>query len=120
MYYQRLKKGEVLVRGGSIDISALHFASEASYQNTAEFIAAVSGNRGLRQLQLQPDSVCLRGDSMTALTWASTVKFRGELVGNAATVFVLQNIYEEVTISEVYILQLKRIGGLIISLEEER
>ena len=38
---------------------------------------------------------------MTALTWASTGRFRGELVGNAAAVFILQNIYEKVTISEV-------------------
>ena len=101
LYYQQSGNAEVLLGGGSVDISALHFASEASYQNTAEFIAAVLGIRGLRQLRLQPDSVCLRGDSMTALTWASTRRFRGELVGNAAAVFVLQNIYEKVTISEV-------------------
>ena len=101
LYYQQSEKGEVLIGGGSIDISSLYFASEASYQNTAEFIAAVLGIRGLRQLGLHPDSVCLRGDSMTALTWASTGKFRGELVGNAAVVFILQNIHEKITISEV-------------------
>ena len=101
LYYQQSGNDEVLIGGGSVDISALHFASEASYQNTAEFIAAVLGIRGLRQLQLQPDSVCLRGDSMTALTWASTGRFRGELVGNAAADFILQNIYEKVTIGEV-------------------
>ena len=38
---------------------------------------------------------------MTALTWASTGRFRGELVGNADAAFILQNIYEKVTISEV-------------------
>jgi hypothetical protein len=101
LYYQQSGNDEILIGGGSVDISALHFASEASYQNTAEFIAAVLGIRGLRQLRLQPNSVCLRGDSMTALTWASTGRFRGELVGNSAAVFVLQNIYEKVTISEI-------------------
>jgi hypothetical protein len=38
---------------------------------------------------------------MTALTWASTGKFRGELVGNAVSVFVLQNVFKKITISEV-------------------
>jgi hypothetical protein len=101
LYYEQSNDKETLVGGGAVDISSLQFASEASYQNTAEFIAAVLGIRGLRQLGLHPKSVCLRGDSMTALTWASTGKFRGELVGNAASVFVLQNVFEKITISEV-------------------
>ena len=101
LYYQRSENGEVLLGGGSVDISSLHFDSEASYQNTAEFIAAVLGIRGLKQLGLKPRNVCLRGDSITALTWASTSRFRGGLVGNAAAAFILQNIYEKISISEV-------------------
>lgn len=38
---------------------------------------------------------------MTALTWASTGRFRGELVHNAASVFVLQNVFEKITITNV-------------------
>ena len=37
---------------------------------------------------------------MTALTWAPTGKFRGELVGNATAVFVSQNIREKETVSK--------------------
>ena len=95
LYYERSDVGEVLIAGGAIDITTLQFESEASFQNTAEFIAAVLGIRGLKQLGLQPESVCLRGDSVTALTWASTGRFKGELVGNAAVVLVLQNIYRK-------------------------
>ena len=101
LYYERSDVGEVLIGGGAVDISILNFESEASFQNTAEFIAAVLGIRGLEQLGIRPESVCLRGDSITALTWASTGRFKGELVGNAATVFVLQNIYRKIAISEV-------------------
>jgi hypothetical protein len=54
LYYQQSNDKETLVGGGAVDISSLHFASEASYQNTAEFIAAVLGIRGLRQLGLHP------------------------------------------------------------------
>jgi hypothetical protein len=101
LYYERSDVNEVLIAGGAVDISMLKFESDASFQNTAEFIAAVLGIRGLRQLGKQPESVCLRGDSITALTWASTGRFRGEVVGNAAAVFVLQNLFEKVAISEV-------------------
>jgi hypothetical protein len=101
LYYERLVDGEVLIAGGAIDITTLQFESEASFQNTAEFIAAVLGIRGLKQLGLQPESVCLRGDSITALTWASTGRFKGELVGNAAAVFVLQNVYRKIAVSEI-------------------
>ena len=93
LYYERSDVNEVLIAGGAVDISMLKFESDASFQNTAEFIAAVLGIRGLRQLGTQPESVCRRGDSITALTWASTGKFRGEVVGNAAAEFVLQNLY---------------------------
>ena len=101
LYYERSDTGEVLIAGGAIDISTLKFESEASFQNTAEFIAAVLGIRGLSQLGQQPESVCLRGDSMTALTWASTGRFKGELVCNAAAVFVLQNVYRKVAVNEI-------------------
>lgn len=101
LYYERTDRGEVLLAGSAIDISILKFKSEASYQNTAEFIAAILGIRGLRQLRLQPESVCLRGDSITALTWASSGKFKGDLVSNAAAVFVLQNMQRKITVSEI-------------------
>jgi hypothetical protein len=35
---------------------------------------------------------------MSALSWVETMKFRSDLVGNAASVFVLQNILVEVEV----------------------
>jgi ribonuclease HI len=77
------------------------FGSEAAYQNTAEFTAAVLGIRGLQQLGLTACSVELRGDSITALTWAESGRFKSNLLGNASTVFILQNISIGVTVDRV-------------------
>ena len=55
LYYKRSDINEVLIAGGAVDISMLKFESDASFQNTAEFIAAVLGIRGLKQLGLQPE-----------------------------------------------------------------
>ena len=91
----------MLIGEGAIDITILNFGSDASYQNTAEFIAAILGIRGLAKLNLTPRKVNLRGDSITALTWAGSGKFKGDLVGNAAIIFILQGIYSDVTVDRV-------------------
>jgi hypothetical protein len=87
LYYANQNGQEVLIGGGAIDITILNFGSGASYQNTAEFIAAVLGIRGLAKLNLKPRRINLRGDSISALTWAETGKFKGDLVGNASVIF---------------------------------
>jgi hypothetical protein len=46
----------------------------------------------------RPCPVLFRGDSISALSWVETMKFRIDLVGNAASVFVLQNILLEVEV----------------------
>ena len=79
----------------------LNFKSNPAYQNTAEFIAAILGIRGLRQLGISIRNISLRGDSITALKWAESGKFKGELVGNAAIIFILQGIYENISVSKV-------------------
>jgi hypothetical protein len=101
LYYAKQNDREVLIGGGAIDITILNFGSDASYQNTAEFIAAVLGIRGLAKLNLKPRRVNLRGDSISVLTWAETGKFKGDLVGNASVIFILQGIYNDVTVDRV-------------------
>jgi hypothetical protein len=101
LYYENQNGREVLIGGGAIDITLLNFGSDASYQNTAEFIAAILGIRGLAKLNLKPRKINLRGDSITALTWAESGKFKGDLVGNAAVIFILQGIYSNVTVDRV-------------------
>lgn len=93
--YRIVQEKEVIIGGGSIDISVLNFQSNPSCQNTAEFMAAILGIRGFRQLHLKPGNVRLRGDSITALKRAESGKFKEELAGNASVIFILQGIYEK-------------------------
>ena len=90
-----------------MDISSLELDQKGSqfqkYQNTAEFIAQVLGVRGLQRLGLLHDQACtvhLRGDSITALKWASSGRFRSNLVYNASSVHILQNQLLRVTMAE--------------------
>ena len=63
--------------------------SDASFQNTAEFIAVVMGCGLLATLGLRGARIHLKGDSMTSLVWSSTEKFKSEYCTSAAVSYVL-------------------------------
>ena len=75
--------------GGAIDIRGLGFDTDASYQNSAEFIGIVMGLLGLLQMGIRGEAVEVRGDSVSALTWAVKGRPKGDLATNAAIVFAL-------------------------------
>ena len=60
LYYTLSGEKENLIGKGSVDFSQLEFGTDAAYQNTAEFTAAVLGIRGLKQIGLTKCSVELR------------------------------------------------------------
>jgi hypothetical protein len=101
LYYIPGEERDTLIGSSVIDISSLGFGSEAKYQNSAEFLATILGIEGLKELSIITTSIHLRGDSITALTWASTEKFKGDLVSNAASVFILQGILTGVSVGGV-------------------
>ena len=101
LYYTPGAEHDILIGSCAIDISSLGFGSEARFQNTAEFLGPILGIEGLGELGVSAKSIHLRGDSITALTWASTEKFRGNLVSNAASVFILQGILTGVSVGKV-------------------
>jgi hypothetical protein len=72
-----------------MDLTSLGFNGDSSYQNTSEYIGALIGVIGLVQLGLRGMDIELRGDSMSALTWAETERPRGELVTNATMVYTV-------------------------------
>ena len=102
LYYKRNTDGsETPLGGGAASIAQLDFGVDASYQNTAEFIAAVLGISGLVQLDITSTEVELRGDSITALSWAAKTLFHSDLIGNASLVYVMQSIYSKVNVADV-------------------
>jgi hypothetical protein len=102
---------EQLLGGVALDFRRYGFGGDSKFQNCSEFIAAVCAVQGatvLRSKGLLPGvlptdriNVSLRGDSVTALTWAANSKFRSELVSNAAVVFVLLCVAKNVVVNEV-------------------
>ena len=78
---------EILIGGFKIDLLPLKFGCDAQYQNCAEFITAVVGRKIAHQIGLD---TLLRGDSMTALHWAESTRFRGTRVTQAACVLIFE------------------------------
>jgi hypothetical protein len=91
LWYQRQGEddSEVSIGGGAVDLRGLGFGSDASFQNTAEFIAMIVGVLGLLQMGIRDVAIEVRGDSETALTWAAKGRPKGDLATNAAMVFAL-------------------------------
>jgi hypothetical protein len=108
LWYRREDDGsETLMGGSAVDLTSLDFGEDSSYQNVSEFIAATMGLVGLRLLLARDGSTAplgnveMRGDSMAALTWTKTERFRSDLVGNAAAVFTLASIDAEAQVSKM-------------------
>lgn len=84
----------------SVDISSMGFGDDSQYQNTAEFLAATIGILGLVHLGLEGSTVMMRGDTMSALCWSTTLKFKGGRTANAAVVFTLLLIQARITVHD--------------------
>ena len=97
LWYRRLPTGaEECLGGSAVSLSCLGFGDDSSYQNICEFIRSILGIIGL--LKLRKDYIELRGDSISALTWAHLERYRGSLVTNAAMVFTSLCIASEVDV----------------------
>ncbi len=62
---------------------------ESRFQNTVEFIAILVGIWLLRSMNVHDCTLCLEGDSVTALTWGSTERFKGLLNLGAVIAFIM-------------------------------
>jgi hypothetical protein len=88
LFYQRESDGhETCLGGGAVSIVAMAFGGNSALQNTAEFIGSVVGLACALRMGRRGQSIVLRGDSVSALTWAVGRRFRSGLASNAASVF---------------------------------
>ena len=85
LWYKRLHNREVCFGGDAVDLPCLSFHSDSSNQNMAKFMGALLGIIGLVKLGVRNVDVELRGDSVTALSWAT----KGQRSINAATIFTM-------------------------------
>jgi hypothetical protein len=91
---------EEAVGVSAVDISFLQFGTDSSYQNLCEFLGAILSVVGHIVLGNRGKSLALRGDSVTALTWASTERPRGAIVTNAAMVWTLLCVAADVHVRD--------------------
>ena len=96
---------EELITGGCcVSLDALQL-TKSDYQNMCEFIGIVVGLATLRRLGLLHrtdglrESVHLRGDSVSALTWAEKERYTGSNVSNASIIYTLMVLTWSVTVS---------------------
>lgn len=84
----------------ALSVVALGFGTDSSFQNLAEFIGAIMSVIGFIRLGGRGHNLTLRGDSITALTWALTERSRGPTAMNAAIVWTLLCIAADVHIAD--------------------
>jgi hypothetical protein len=92
---------ELAIGVSAIDLGFLEFGVDSSNQNLFEFIGAIIAVIGQVVLGWKGRNIALRGDSVTALTWAITERPRGVKITNAAMVWTLLCIAADVHVKEV-------------------
>jgi hypothetical protein len=94
MIWFRVVNGhEVAVGCCAVSLVALGFEQVGSgLMNTAEFIAATLGVRGLIAQGVRDTGIKLRGDNKSALAWAHHKSFKSDYAMRAAIVHVAQNV----------------------------
>lgn len=100
LWYKRINGTEVCLGGSAVSLRTLGFEDDSSYQNLCEFIGATLGMIGLGKLGVRGVDVAMRGDSVSALTWVSTERYRGSNVSNASMVFTMLCITQELVVKE--------------------
>ena len=100
IWYTTAHGAEVARGVCAVSLTFLGFEDDSSYQNLCEFIGAIIAVIGHVILGNRGQTLALRGDSVTALTWAITERPRGSIVTNAAMIWTLLCVAADVDIRE--------------------
>jgi hypothetical protein len=104
LVFVRPGSDELITGGCCVSLDCLQL-SKSDYQNMCEFIGIVVGLATLRRLGSLHhmdgvrESVHLRGDSVSALTWAENERYTGSNVSNASIIYTLMLLSWSVTVS---------------------
>jgi hypothetical protein len=89
-FFERMEDGTEVVKGGfAATLVPLGFGCDSSFQNCAEFIGIILGLLALALMGVRDADLEIRGDSMSALAWASTSCFRSSTATKPSMVFTL-------------------------------
>ena len=87
IWCKRISGTEVTRKVCAVNLTCLGFRSDPSFQNLSEFIGAVLAFLRHVTLGNAAHSIALRGDIVTALTWASTERPRRSIATNAIKIW---------------------------------
>lgn len=101
IWYARDSGTEVVLGVCAVSLGFLSFGFDSSNQNLAEYLGAIIAVLGQVILGYSGRSLALRGDSVTALTWAISERPRGKLVTNASMVWTLLCVATNIDVREI-------------------
>jgi hypothetical protein len=101
IWSDRSTGAEVIHGVSAVDFTLLGFGSDSSFQNLSEYIGAILAVIGQVMLGAAGSTLALRGDSVTALTWAITERPKGVIVTKAAMVWSLLCIAADINVREI-------------------
>lgn len=99
IWYRREHGAEVALGVSAVNLKFLEFGVDSSFQNLSEFIGAILAVIGQITIGLSGRSIALRGDNITALTWAALT--RGSIVSDASMVWTLLFVASNIDVKEV-------------------
>jgi hypothetical protein len=101
IWYRREHGAELAVGVDAVSLEVLGFGADSSFQNLSELIGAILAVVGQIIIGMSGSSIALRGDSITALTWAITERPRGSIVCNASMVWTMLCVATDLDVKKV-------------------
>jgi hypothetical protein len=74
-----------------VSLEEIHF-TQSNFQNVSEFMDAIVGLLVAAKLGRRNETIILRGDSVSTLTWAEKELFRSDIVANASVGFAMVSV----------------------------
>jgi hypothetical protein len=74
--------------------------TESGFQNAVEYVAIVAGFIALAMAGVSNETIAIRGDNISSLSWALRETYKGTLTRNASVMFTLLGIEYNLSVAE--------------------